>query len=128
MISYTVFSGAEGMAQFFTVLIIFIFVLFLAIITTRFAGNMQKGQMTNRNFKVIETFRVAPNKFLQIIKIGEKFVVIAVSKDNVTRICELDEEELEIPEESETDFAKTSKEAFSKIYENMKRQITSRKK
>ena len=40
---------------------------------------------------MVETFPIAQNKYLQLIRMGNKYVVISVSKDNVTYITEIDE-------------------------------------
>ena len=58
------------------------------------------GQLKNSNFKVIDTYRISPNKFLQIVKIANKFVVISVGKDAVNFITELDESEVFIRDDS----------------------------
>ena len=122
------FSGAHGIAQFFTVLVIFVFVLILAILTTKFAGSYQKGRMTNMNFEVIETFGVGQNKYLQIIRVGARYVVIAVAKDSITKICELDEDEIDFSAMNQSGTGVVSKETFAKILDNLKQQIPSRKK
>lgn len=50
--------------------------------------------MQNKNIQVIETFRVSNNKFIQIIQVGKKYLVISVCKDVVNILTELAEEEL----------------------------------
>ena len=53
-----------------------------------------KIMMQNKNIQVIETFRVSNNKFIQIIQVGKKYLVISVCKDVVNILTELAEEEL----------------------------------
>ena len=44
----------------------------------------------------METFRISNTKYIQILKIGAKYIVIAVCKENVTFLTELKEEELDM--------------------------------
>ena len=46
------------------------------------------------NFEIVETFPIAQNKYLQLIRMGNKYVVISVAKDAVNVIAELDEAEI----------------------------------
>ncbi|MCR5421589.1 MAG: flagellar biosynthetic protein FliO [Lachnospiraceae bacterium] len=97
MISVVLISGTvEGFAQFMTVLIIFAIVLALTYFTTRFVGSYQKLQGLNRNLEILETLKVTNNKFLQIIRAGNKYFVIAVNKDDISLISELSGEELDM--------------------------------
>ena len=45
---------------------------------------------------VLETIRIANGKFLQLVKAGEQYFVIAVGKDEVTKIAELTEDQLSV--------------------------------
>ncbi len=99
MILAVVTDRAESITQFLTVILVFVLVLALTYFTTRFVGNYQKARSVNRNFEVIETYRVTNGKYLQIVKIGEKYVVIGIGKDNITSICELSADDIKpVPE------------------------------
>jgi len=65
-----------------------------AYFTTRFIARYSSNQFQYSNFQVIDTYRISPDKLIQINKIGNKYVVIAVGKDNVNFITELDESEI----------------------------------
>ncbi len=88
------FSGWESFFQLIGVLLIFLFVLVITAVTTRWIARYQQGMMQNKNIQVIETFRVSNNKFIQIIQVGKKYLVISVCKDVVNILTELAEEEL----------------------------------
>lgn len=81
-------------AQFITVLLIFVVVLAVTAWTTRWVANYQKQQNANGNIQVIETTRIANNKYIQIIRAGEKYLVIAVCKDTVTMLGEIPAEQM----------------------------------
>lgn len=55
---------------------------------------IQKEKMIGSNVKVLETMRISNSKYIQILKIGNKCFAIAVCKDTVTYLCEVNEEEL----------------------------------
>lgn len=110
----TVTSGVNSVLQLFTVLIIFVIVLFLTYATTRFIGSYQKTSNANTNFKVIDTYRVSNTKYMQIIQVGKKYLVIAVCKDTIVTLTEVSEEDIKIPEYG------NGKDVFSKILEKVK--------
>ncbi len=101
---------AESMGQFIAVFLIFIFVLAVTFFTTRFIGNYQKEKLNGSNIKVVETQNIALNKYIQLVKIGDRYFALAVSKDSVTTIAEIPAESL-----SFTDNGNTSKFSFKEF-------------
>jgi flagellar protein FliO/FliZ len=89
-------DGITGIVQFVTVVVIFIFVVGITLITTRWIANYQKGSAITGNIEVIETFRLTTNKYVQIIRVGEKYLAIAIGKDEVHMLAELAEEDLQL--------------------------------
>ena len=87
-------SGIDSVVQFMTVLIMFVFVLGITYFTTRYIAKIQKGQMSNKNMELIDTLRISNNKYLQIVRVGEKYYCMAVCKDSVTMLGEVQKEEL----------------------------------
>ncbi|MDO4188806.1 MAG: flagellar biosynthetic protein FliO [Lachnospiraceae bacterium] len=87
-------STAGSISQLITVFLIFILVLFITVYTTKFLADYQKGQYVNRNLEVIETMRVANNKYLQIVRTADKYIVIGVGKDEISMLTEISEEDL----------------------------------
>lgn len=92
----TSYSRLSSFAQLITLLIVFIFVLALTFYATKWMAKIQKSQFKNSNIEVIETFRLSNTKYIQIVKLGEKYVAIAVGKDTVTFLTELDESQLDL--------------------------------
>ena len=91
-------SKLDSVVQFLTVLIIFIFVLGATWLTSKYIAGFQKGKMRGNNFEMIDSFRISQNNVVQILRIGQKYVAVAVCKDSVTLLAELSEEEIVIPE------------------------------
>ena len=88
----------DSIASFFTVLVIFIFILVITYFTTRYIANYQKGKFGGKNIKGIESARLTTNKFLQIVQIGDEYFAIALGKDEVTFISKLDKDNLNLTE------------------------------
>jgi flagellar protein FliO/FliZ len=94
-----VVSKIDSVVQFITVLIIFVVVLGATWLTTRYIAGFQKGKMRGNNFEMIDSFRLSQNKYVQIIRIGGRYLAVAVCKDTVTVLTELTEDEIVRPEE-----------------------------
>lgn len=103
----------NGIAQFITVTLIFVFVLAITYFTTRWMGSYQKKRMSYGNIKIIESMRLSNNKILEIVKAGDKCVLIAVCKDTVTYLGEVDENTLEFKEHG-------TKESFGSVFNRFK--------
>lgn len=87
-------SVLKGIGELIVLLLIFIGILFLAYWSSKLAARFQSGSMKNRNMTVVETMRVQNNKFVQIIKIADKYIVIGVGKDEIHFLTELDGSQL----------------------------------
>ncbi len=103
----------NSVVQFVVVTLIFVFVLAITYFTTRFIGSYQKKTMSHGSIKVIESMRVNNSKVLEIVKAGDKCFLIAVCKDTITLIGEVNEETLEL--ESEKDGA-----SFGSVFSRFK--------
>ena len=87
---------AGSYAQFITVLVIFVLVLGLTAGVTKWMADYQKQMGVNCNIEVIETTRIANNKYIQLVRVGETYKVIAVCRDTVTMLGEVSAEQLEL--------------------------------
>ena len=90
----SIHSGVDSVVQFLTVLIMFLFVLGITYFTTRYIAKVQKVQMSNKNMELVDTLRISNNKFLQIVRVGGRYYCMAVCKDTVTMLGEVQKEEL----------------------------------
>lgn len=120
MVIASMSSRIEAFAQLLTLLIIFIFVLAVTYYVTRFVGNYQKNKLSGSNINILETMRIANNKYIQIVKIGSRVFAIAVAKDTVSYLCELDEDEL-IYKESSSGKMLINNDNFKEILEKFKK-------
>ena len=110
-------SSLDSIVQFFTVLVIFVFVLGITLISTRYIAGIQKNKYKTGNMELIETLRISNNKYLQIVKVGNKYVCMAVCKDTVTLLGEIQKEDMVLSEESIG-----THDSFHQILEKMKQE------
>ena len=113
MVLLGVFSKWDSFFQLIGVLLIFLFVLAITYVTTRWIGQYQQGMMQNKNIQVVETFRVSNNKFIQIIQVGKNVVNI---------LTELTEEDLVWMPSQEERGVKVN-ENFQQIFTKLKDKI-----
>ena len=109
-------DSANSYLQFMTVLILFVFVLAITYWTTKWIAGYQKSKGANANLEVIETFQLANNKYIQIIRVGQKYLAVAIGKDSVTMLTE-------IPEDQLTFSSSTNNEqmSFKELFEKMQK-------
>ena len=111
----------DSIVQLITVILIFIFVLAITYYTTKFTAGLQKGRMQNSNMEIVDTFRIAQSKYIQIVRVGDKYYSMVVCKDTVTLLGEISQEELKL---GESQLGSTM--SFKEILEKAK--ITKQKK
>ena len=100
--------------QFISVLIIFILVLAASYFVTKWIADYQRGTNTSgKNISIIETCRISQTKYIQIIRIGGRYTAIAVSKDQVTSLGDVDENDLILKDETQENIS--FKEVLEKI-------------
>lgn len=106
------------------VLLVFLFVLAVTYATTKWIAHYQQGIAANRNIQVIETFRITNNKFIQIIQVGERYLVISVCKDTINILTEITEDELVWkPSHEEEGDRSGINSNFQEILENLKKKL-----
>lgn len=104
---------SNSYVQFITVLLVFVLVLAVTALTTKWIANYQKQQSVNCNIEVIETTRISNNKYIQLVRVGEIYMAIAVCKDTVTMLGEIPKEQL--AEITGSNGSPNFKELFDKV-------------
>lgn len=113
------FSTANNVLQLIGLVLLLIVILAAAYYTSKFLGKLKLGQLKSSNFNVIDSYQISPNKMLQIVKIANKYVVISVSKDNISFITELDEAQV-LLKDTNIGEKQNFKQIFNKLIHNMK--------
>lgn len=86
----------NNILQLLGMILVFVLVLFATYYATKWIAKSGAVQSYAKNIKVIETFKIAPNKYIQIIELGNRYYAIGVTKDNITFLSSLDEEQLDL--------------------------------
>lgn len=119
----TVSNGMNSFLQLITILIIFVFVLLITWVATKWIANVQGEKTGGTNVEVIETSRLTANKYIQIIRAGEKYLAIAVCKDTVTMLAEIPAEQIHLAEKQTGSIPD-----FKKIFEKARKVDNNQKK
>lgn len=93
----SVYSSVQNILQLIGIIIVFLIILAAAYAASIVVGKTQGNAYSfskERNIRLIETFRISNGQFLQIVKIGNHYFALAVSKEHIELIAELDEEEV----------------------------------
>lgn len=98
-------AGSSGVLELFGVIIVFILILVACYYTTKWVGKNDLVNHAARNVSVLETYRIAPTKHIQVVRVGKKLLVIGVTKEHIEMLTELSEDEYEeIRTETNQDF------------------------
>ena len=123
----TKYSTFAGIFKLIFLVIIFIVILVLSYLVTKWYANSGLVKNKTNNIEIKESFQLAPGKTISIVRIGEKYVALAQFKDNVVKLAELTEEELIL--NREVDISDSSfKDVFSNIVKSRKKDTKSDKK
>lgn len=103
----------KSIAELVFLLVVFVLILVACVFTTKFVAGRQMTKTRNGNFKPIETYQIAQNRYLQLVQIGKRYFVISVCKDRVELITELAQEDFVLPEPTATGTMKSFKDILS---------------
>lgn len=106
----------DSAAQFITVFILFVVVLVITALTTRWIAGYQKQQNVIGNIEVMDTQRIANGKYIQIVRVGDKCIAVAVCKDTVTMLTEVDKEQIKLKE-----IGSVSTAGFGELFDKVKK-------
>ena len=101
-------------------LIIFIFVLVITYLVTRWMGVYQKGRSSNKNLRIVETIGVGNNKMISIVEAGKKYLVVSIGKDEVHLLAELTREDFKDLSDIEDQELGKSGESFADVFGKLK--------
>ncbi len=114
-------SRVEAFAQLLTLIFIFIIVLAAAYFATKFMAGYQKSKEAYSNIKVLDSLKISQTKYIQIVRVADKCFAIAVAKDSITYLGEIDEDSLMVFDKTKTNLPFTkSDESFNNILDRFK--------
>lgn len=83
------------------IVVLFFVILFGAYYAMRYLSKVQFKKVSDGNMSIVEVLSIGQQKTLQLIRVGNKYMVIAVAKEHVTFVRDIDETDLSIREEAE---------------------------
>ena len=86
----------DSYVELIVLLVVFFLILFAAYYVTKLIAKKGLLRGKTQNIELIESFRLNQNKMIQIVRIGNKYIVIGVSKDHFEYLTEVDPEELDL--------------------------------
>lgn len=95
-------NQTSAYAQLITVLVIFVLIMALTWWVTKWIASYQKEQNAGKNIEVIESTRIGNNIWVQIVRVGDLYKAVAIGKDQVTYLGDIDPDTLKKTEKPET--------------------------
>lgn len=115
----TTSSPMESLLELIGVLLIFVFVLVITYMCSKWMAGFQKTTMKNKNLQVIESIPAGSNKTICLVKAGTQYIVVAVGKDEIHPLTTLTEEQLSDVSFLNEDSSK-KEESFQEIFGQLK--------
>ena len=84
MMLATAQNSIQSLFELLGLILIFVIVLVVCYYTTKFVAGRQLVQKKIGNFEVVETFAIAQNKYLQLVRMGNKYVLFCTSQTSVS--------------------------------------------
>lgn len=91
-----------GAIKFITGLIIFLCMLFLTYVTTRYVGKKAANSMKSKHMKVLESISLGVDKNVYLVQVGAKCVLIACSGKNIQYLGDVEADLLSDTQQDET--------------------------
>lgn len=113
-------SSFDSFMQLMGALLIFTLVLVMVYFTTKWLGGVQKGGMSGKNLKVVESIGLGNNKSICIIQVGTEYIVVSVGKEEVNLLTRLSREELKDFSFEENEMKGITQETFQDILDKIK--------
>ena len=95
---FCLLTGVGSVAELLSAFLIFALVLLATFFTARIVGSFEKQKMTGRNIQIVEMVRLSGGKSIELVKAGDRYLVIGESRDHVGLLCELPPESVMIME------------------------------
>ncbi len=107
------FSTLASIIKLVALLIVFVLLLFAAHLFTKWYARSTYGNSRTKNIRIVESQQLSPGKNIVIVQIGKKYVSYIQSKDTISVLTELEEDDLDLsPQEiRETSFRDVLKNA-----------------
>ena len=76
---------------------VFVIIIIACYYVTKLVGTNQLVKTKNSNFKILDTYKLGQNQLIAIVEVGTRYFCIGITKENVSLISELSEEDFAKP-------------------------------
>lgn len=115
-------SSLDSFLELIGVLLIFVFVLVITYLCSKWMAGYQKMHMKSKNLQIIESIPAGNNKAICLVKAGTEYLVVGIGKDEIQYLATLSEEQLtdfSFREEKTTGKEETFQEIFGQFKDRM---------
>ena len=115
-------SSMDSFLELIGVLLIFVFVLVITYLCSKWMAGYQKLHMKSKNLQIIESIPAGNNKAICLVKAGNQYLVVGIGKDEVTYLATLTEDQLtdfSFREEKSTGRDESFQEIFGQLKDKM---------
>ena len=115
-------SSLDSFLELIGVLLIFVFVLVITYLCSKWMAGYQKMHMKSKNLQIIESIPAGNNKAICLVKAGTEYLVVGIGKDEIQYLATLSEEQLtdfSFREEKATGKEETFQEIFGQFRDKM---------
>lgn len=116
-------TSLETYLELIGVLLIFVFVVAITYLGSKWMAGYQKAHMKSKNLQLIETIPAGNNKMICLVKAGTEYLVVAVGKDEIHHLATLSEEQL-TDISFKTDNSTQKQETFQEIFGQFKNKLS----
>lgn len=107
-LEYNKYANSSGSSpfdvagQFISIILAFLFILLLAYYATRLIANNKYQKSRTSNIKLIDGMGIGYQSAVQIIKVGNKYILIGVTKESISFLSEIPEDSIDLNDKDRT--------------------------
>lgn len=87
-------NSFDSFLKLLVTLLVFVFVLVITYLCTKWMGNYQKLKLRSGNLQILESLPAGNNKMICLVKAGDEYLVVGVGTDEIRLLTKLTEEQL----------------------------------
>ena len=114
-------DSLQAIVQLVSILLVFVIVLVMAYFASRWVAGYQRARGAGGNIELIETYRLATNQFIALVRIGSRYFALAVGKDKASFLTELSADDIKKSAAGET-----APKSFREVLGRLKAEKTDR--
>ncbi len=103
------------MFEIIFLLFVFVLVIGLAYFGTKKIASIGNHRMQGKNMEIIESQQLSMNQAMHLVRVGEKMIIVGVSKENITYLSEIDIESIDLEKYKRTEETPSFEDYFKRM-------------